>query len=79
MGDNPRDLPTETEYNDAGVPTFESVRDKIERRVETSIGARELDEQSTPGRTVERQFEEHQRAAADRLEEIRRSMHEGRS
>ncbi len=64
------------EYDDSGVPTFESVRDKIESRYQTSIGAAELDAESQQGRSIEEQYEKRQRAAADRLAEIRESMRE---
>jgi phage shock protein A len=63
-------------YNDSGVPTFESVRDKIETRYETSMGAAELDVESREGRDVEQQYDERQRAAAERLAQIRESMRE---
>ncbi len=68
MGEDP------TEFDDAGVPTFDSVRDKIENRYQTSIGARELDAETPEGRSVDKQYEDRQRAAADRLEQIRASM-----
>lgn len=77
MGDDPSDPQPDTGYTDAGVPTFESVREKIERRVETSIGARELDAETPAGRSVEQQFEDRKRAATDKLEQIRKSMREG--
>lgn len=77
MGDDPTDPQADPGYNDAGVPTFESVREKIERRFETSIGAQELDSETREGRNVEKDFEDRQRAAAERLEQIRKSMHEG--
>ena len=63
-------------YTSSGVPTFESVRDKIETRYETSIGAAELDAESPEGRDVEEQYEARQRAASDRLAQIRESMRE---
>jgi phage shock protein A len=62
-------------YDDSGVPTFDSVREKIETRYGTSIGAAELDAESPEGRDVEEQYEERQRAAAERLAQIRKSMH----
>lgn len=62
------------EYDDSGVPTFESVRDKIESRYQTSIGAAELDAESGQSRSVEEQYRERQQAAADRLGEIRESV-----
>jgi phage shock protein A len=61
-------------YSSSGVPTFESVRDKIESRYETSIGSAELDAETPEGRDVEDQYEARQRAAADRLAQIRESM-----
>ena len=63
-------------YTNAGVPTFESVREKIETRYETSIGAAELDAETPEGRDVEQEYEERQRAAAERLAQIRESMHD---
>ncbi len=66
--------PVETGYTPGGVPTFESVREKIENRYGTAIGAAELDAESPEGRTVEEQYDARQRAAAERLAEIRKSM-----
>jgi phage shock protein A len=62
-------------YDDDGVPTFESVRDKIESRYATAQGAAELDAETAEGRSVEEQYDERQRAAAERLAQIRESMH----
>jgi len=59
-------------YDAAGVPTFESVREKIESRYATAQGAAELDAETT--RSVEEQYEERERAAAERLAQIRESM-----
>jgi phage shock protein A len=72
------DEPTDVDpgYTSSGVPTFESVRDKIEKRYETSIGAAELDAESPEGRDIEQQYAERQRAAAERLAQIRKSMHD---
>jgi phage shock protein A len=61
-------------YDSAGVPTFESVREKIEARYATAQGAAELDAETAEGRSVEEQYEERQREAAERLQEIRDSM-----
>jgi phage shock protein A len=63
-------------YTSSGIPTFESVRDKIETRYETSIGSAELDAESPEGRGVEQQYQDLQQAAADRLAQIRKSMRE---
>ena len=61
-------------YDSAGVPTFESVREKIEGRYATAQGAAELDADTAEGRSVEEQYEERERAAAERLAQIRESM-----
>jgi phage shock protein A len=61
-------------FDTAGVPTFESVRDKIEGRYATAQGSAELDAQTAEGRSVEEQYEERQHAAAERLAQIRESM-----
>ena len=53
---------TDTGYTSSGVPTFDSVREKIESRYETSIGAAELDADTSDGRDVDEQFEARQRA-----------------
>ncbi|BBY36745.1 hypothetical protein MMAN_08790 [Mycobacterium mantenii] len=62
------------EYDDDGVPTFESVRDRIEARYATAQGAAELDAESPEGRSVEEQYDERRRAAAERLAQIRESV-----
>lgn len=72
MPDEP--TPPDPGYDNAGVPTFESVREKIESRYATAQGAAELDAESAEGRTVEEQYEERERAAAERLAQIRESM-----
>jgi phage shock protein A len=56
------------------VPTFDSVREKIETRYGASIGAAELDAESPEGRTIEEQYDARQKAAAERLAQIRESM-----
>jgi phage shock protein A len=66
--------PVDTGYTASGVPTFESVREKIETRYGTAIGATELDADTPEGRTVEEQYDARQRAAAQRLAQIRDSM-----
>ena len=78
MPDEPENAAAEPEldtgYSSSGVPTFDSVREKIETRYGTSIGAAELDAESPEGHDVEEQYEARQRAAADRLAQIRESM-----
>ena len=68
--------PVDTGYTASGVPTFESVREKIETRYGTALGSAELDAETPEGRSVEEQYEARQRAAHDKLEEIRASMHQ---
>ena len=78
MPDEPDDSADEpdadTGFTSSGVPTFDSIREKVESRYETSIGAAELDAETPEGRDVDEQFEARQRAAADRLAQIRESM-----
>ncbi|EFG79571.1 hypothetical protein HMPREF0591_0548 [Mycobacterium parascrofulaceum ATCC BAA-614] len=66
--------PPDPGYDSTGVPTFDSVREKIEGRYATAQGAAELDAESAQGRSVEEQYEERERAAAERLAQIRESM-----
>ncbi|CAJ1582411.1 hypothetical protein [[Mycobacterium] wendilense] len=70
----PAATPEEDGYTSTGVPTFESVREKIENRYGTAIGATELAEETPEGRAVAEQYEARERAAADRLRQIRESM-----
>jgi phage shock protein A len=71
----PEPEPVDTDYTPGGVPTFESVREKIQTRYGTAIGASELAAETPEGRAVEEQYDERQRAAAERLQQIRESMH----
>lgn len=66
--------PLDTGYTAAGVPTFDSVREKIENRIGTAIGASELAAETPEGRSIEEQYDARQKAAAERLEQIRASM-----
>ena len=66
--------PPDTGYDSSGVPTFDSVREKIENRYGTALGETELAQESREGRDVEDQYEERQRAAAERLAQIREAM-----
>lgn len=50
------------------------MRDRIETRVNTGIGAAELTDATPEAKTVEDQFEARKKAGRDKLEEIRRSM-----
>jgi hypothetical protein len=64
-------------YSTSGVPTFGSVRDKVERRFGTAFGARALGRQSPAGRGADEQWEAREQAARERLAQIRTSLHEG--
>ena len=72
----PVPAPVDTGYSASGVPTFESVREKIETRYGTALGSAELDAETPEGRSAEEQYEARQRAAHEKLEEIRASMHQ---
>jgi len=70
-------VPTATpagDYDESGVPTFEHVRDKIEGRYATALGSTELAEESETGRSIAQQQADHDAAARERLEQIRRSV-----
>lgn len=62
------------DYTDAGVPTFDRVRDRIEDRVGTALGSEELERGSRAGRDLDEQWQAREKAARERLDEIRRSM-----
>jgi phage shock protein A len=71
----PPSVPVDTGYTAGGVPTFDAVREKIETRYATSIGSAELAAETPEGRSVEEQYDTRQKAAAERLAQIRQSMH----
>jgi phage shock protein A len=66
--------PAPADYTEAGVPTFDFVRDRIEGRVATARGREELDAETPEGRTLAQQEADRDAAARERLEQIRRSM-----
>lgn len=66
-------------YTAAGVPTFDSVREKIETRYGTATGSAELAADAPEGRTVEEQYQARKKAAEQRLAQIRESMHSASS
>ena len=61
--------PPQSDYTADGVPTLDYVRDKIESRYATSLGAAELAEESSKGREIEEQLAERDEAAKARLEQ----------
>jgi hypothetical protein len=67
--------PPDPGYTTSGVPTFDAVREKIETRYAASLGSAELDAGTPEGRSIEEQYEARHRAGAERLEQIRASMH----
>src|SRR4030081_258633 len=64
----PAPVPTDADpgYDKSGVPTFDSVRERIETRYGTAIGGAELAAETPQGRTVEGQYQGRQRGAAGR-------------
>jgi hypothetical protein len=63
-----------TGFTDQGVPTWDSVRDKVEGRTTTALGREELDHSTPAGRTLDEQWNEREAAGKKKLDEIRRSM-----
>ena len=63
-----------TGYTAAGVPTFDHVREKIERLTTTALGTEELAHGTTAGQDAAHAFEEREKAAKAKLDEIRRSL-----
>ncbi len=61
-------------YSESGVPTFESVRDKVEQRYGTAQGMGELDRHTPAGRGADEQWQAREKAARERLDAIRKSM-----
>jgi hypothetical protein len=62
------------DYNQAGVPSLDYVRDKIEGRYGRSLGSTELAQETPEARSFEEQAAKREEAARDKLEEIRRSL-----
>jgi phage shock protein A len=73
MPEDPSPTP-DAGYSADGVPTFDAVREKIENRYATSLGSAELAADTPVGRTAAEQYDARQRAAAERLAQIRQSM-----
>ncbi|WP_116199289.1 hypothetical protein [Amycolatopsis circi] len=74
-GTPPADLP-EPDYSDNGAPSFDFVRDRIEKRYTTSVGAQELAGIGGPEdvQSLDKKIADRKEAAKDKLAEIRRSM-----
>jgi hypothetical protein len=71
--------PPAPDYNQAGVPSLDYVRDVIETRFGTSLGATELAGETAEAKSLDEQMAEREQAGKDRIEEIRRSLRGGRS
>ncbi|AZG43856.1 PspA domain-containing protein [Gordonia insulae] len=65
---------TDPNYSASGVPTFDFVRDKIENRISTAIGSKELAEGGPEGQQVDEMMRKRDEAAKKKLDEIRKSM-----
>jgi phage shock protein A len=70
----PTIAPPVFDYTDGGVPTLDYVRDRIENKFATSVGATELANESPAGVSIDEQMAERDKAGRDKLEEIRRAM-----
>lgn len=68
----------EPDYSESGVPSFDHVRERIEQRYTTSIGATEL--AGLGGKedvaSLDKKIADRDQAAKDKLAEIRRAMKE---
>lgn len=64
----------DTGYTPAGVPTLEGVREKIESRYGTALGATELAEDTPEAQAAAERYAARQKAAEEKLAEIRNSM-----
>ncbi|MFD2469307.1 MULTISPECIES: hypothetical protein [Amycolatopsis] len=74
-GTPPAALP-EPDYSEGGAPSFDFVRDRIEKRYNTSVGAQELAGIGGPEdlQSLDKKIADRKEAAKDKLAEIRRSM-----
>jgi phage shock protein A len=66
--------PPPSGYTDEGVPTFEHVREAIERRSATAAGYEELVAESPAGQERAEREADHAAAAREKLDAIRRSV-----
>jgi hypothetical protein len=64
-----------TDYTDAGVPTLDYLQDKVEKRYATSLGSTELAQGTAAGKSLAEQRAERDRLAAEKLEQLRKSLH----
>ncbi|HET6288345.1 MAG TPA: hypothetical protein VFG15_16565 [Amycolatopsis sp.] len=73
----PAEVP-DPDYSESGVPSFDHVRDRIEQRYTTSLGSTEL--AGLGGKedvaSLDKKIADRDKAAKDKLAEIRRAMRE---
>lgn len=62
------------DYSQAGVPSLDFVRDKIEGRYANSLGSTELAQETQEARSAAEQQTKREEAARERLAAIRRSL-----
>ncbi len=75
--EEPRAVPAavpSADYDEHGVPSLDYVRNKIEDRYATSIGATELAGGTTESRALDEQIAAREKAAKAKLDEIRKSL-----
>lgn len=66
--------PSDADYTESGVPNFDYVRDRIENRFGTAQGSTELAGETPEAASFDDKLAERDKAAQDKLAEIRRSM-----
>jgi hypothetical protein len=62
------------DYSQAGVPSLDFVRDKIEGRYAHSLGSTELAQETPEAKSFEEQAAKREEAAKEKLDAIRRSL-----
>lgn len=62
------------DYDEHGVPSFDYVRERIERRSATAQGTTELTGETPAGRTLDEQMADRDAKAAEKLAELRRTL-----
>ncbi len=72
--ETPTVLAPPADYSQAGVPSLDFVRDKIEGRYAKSLGSTELAQETPEARSFEEQAAKRADAAKEKLDAIRRSL-----
>lgn len=62
------------DYDEAGRPSFDYVRDRIEGRYATALGEEELAGETAQAKTLQEQLDEREKAAMDKLDKLREAM-----